>query len=1334
MMFSNVKDAAKRVFGRGSGCSALLRRFGALLLAVCLLAAIPAGAVAAEDAAPTETAAPTEVPAATDTPAPADPADGTVPEGGAGQTDDAATTETVPEPVTVPRNDYVLIGGTERISVDAGDMKGLLSGVTIETQKGETVADGKLFVGEKYKITLAFAEGGAQSAEQFAWNDDGTMTFQLPANFKVEPKADVPLTINIDGEDVTIGTYSVTEDGKLVVTLNEEGRQALSNAADAALNFEMDATVQAAEGDDEGRIKFDDAGEDFDFEVVDQARVEVDKQGKFTENEGGTGGKLEYTVTTTVKRGSVSGLAILDELTPPETSALEVKDVDPEDIKVTLKRLEADGSVTEVELTRDKDYELVEVEDAEHPGKKTFHIQLKEAGEYKTLNEGDALTVAYPYQVEYVNGSTDVFWGNVANDVNVTGKGTVPPPADEPDKVMPEIDIDEHRGSEVEIVVTPPGDGIIFKTQEFSEAEHKLHYTLYTVVPAGNWRPFYIQDDMVVEFGGERYYLPEFKEGGRVSNLQVSTMAVQKNALGGWSDKNGEQRRQTLEELKKGAKDLGAGFRFEDFPSAPTEDKSQLPAGYDPENMEQWVYLYINSGNRLDIIFGFEGGKYGEYDGKWGHWNITDHDTLIITEYDLDMSNDRGKIALQKMGDTSSTLEKEASEVLLAGIKNNANMRFSGYYPGYSVFFNNAERMNKTGVPDKSDNTIEFTVTMNTTDATVNKYFCDVNQDMWDTHLNWNSGWYYNTMQAVFYDVLPDGWDYVKGSLSVTTTHLNGYTQTFFYPEDKTDIPAVLTEDGRAINAPLILFRDDVSGSKNKELFNMLSDTLTQLTFTYKLKATDQWIRDHATDTDSVTVHNHAEIRDKLKKQPHWTADTNVPYLPQHLSKTAQQVGDGSNLLRFTLTVNPGSATLDSETGYLVVTDKSDNLEIQKSTIKVTDAGDHPLTQVTYEEGMKLEDDQWAIMPETESGQFRLMVPDGRALLVTYDALIPELGPDISVSNTAGIEGVVNSSSGFDRIISVDHIVAGGAGSTYTLNFKKVDSTNSAKKLPGAKFKFYIVLDGGSDLTKKANRTVAGKEYSCYSEDGWVFTTDADGLYQIPSDWRLAPGNYYILEEIEAPEGYQKLEEPVLFYFGAANQVDRENHPNARSALPGGTLTVSDPPKPSLRVAKLGRVSSEETSQLEGAKFALYKQAQQEDGSLMEELVREGESKIGDGEEAVVRWDPSGELDLRLNETGTYILRETEAPDGYGRLEEDIVLQVTEDGKIVPKGESLPEGVVFEQNDTAVFKFTVTDPSGYVLPESGGRGTGSLYILGSLFLLSAVLALVCEDRRKKARD
>ena len=364
------------------------------------------------------------------------------------------------------------------------------------------------------------------------------------------------------------------------------------------------------------------------------------------------------------------------------------------------------------------------------------------------------------------------------------------------------------------------------------------------------------------------------------------------------------------------------------------------------------------------------------------------------------------------------------------------------------------------------------------------------------------------------------------------------------------------------IKAPLVLFYNENgtgNNNANHELFNALDVNLAQLRFTYKLKATDEWLREHALDTDSVPIYNHAEIRDKLHEQAHWTADATVPYLPQHLTKEAEQVGE-SNLLKFTLHVNMGGADLDAEKEYLLVNDKSENLEIELNSIQVLDKEGKPLTKITDSSvGDGLGKDQWVLMPSTEKGKFQLMVPDGVPLIIQYNARVPQKG-DVRVSNQASIDGVMSTPSSYERSLQVNEIAGSGSGTLYELTIEKQDSRDSAVKLPGAKFKFYLVSTGELEGTVPVE--VDGTEYDCYSETGWEFTTGEDGTYTISKDmnWLLAPGNYYILVEEEAPEGYDELEEPILFYYGFAEDVDIEAYPGAVSALPDGTLTVTNEP------------------------------------------------------------------------------------------------------------------------------------------------------------------------------
>ncbi len=194
-----------------------------------------------------------------------------------------------------------------------GDMTGLVSDVSIENQKGEIVTDGKLFVGEKYTIHLKFTEGG-MDGNQFAWDENGQMTYQIPKSFRVEPRSNVDLVI--DG--VMIGKYSVDENGRLTIELTEEGKAKLENSNNYTLSFDMDATAQKTEGGNDENVHFGDTGDDFHFVVTDQPQISVEKLSDYHSDTQ----ILEYTVHTTVDHGPIHDVVVIDTLTPPETPGI----------------------------------------------------------------------------------------------------------------------------------------------------------------------------------------------------------------------------------------------------------------------------------------------------------------------------------------------------------------------------------------------------------------------------------------------------------------------------------------------------------------------------------------------------------------------------------------------------------------------------------------------------------------------------------------------------------------------------------------------------------------------------------------------------------------------------------------------------------------------------------------------------------------------------------------------------------------------------------------------------------------------------------------------------
>ncbi len=153
---------------------------------------------------------------------------------------------------------------------------------------------------------------------------------------------------------------------------------------------------------------------------------------------------------------------------------------------------------------------------------------------------------------------------------------------------------------------------------------------------------------------------------------------------------------------------------------------------------------------------------------------------------------------------------------------------------------------------------------------------------------------------------------------------------------------------------------------------------------------------------------------------------------------------------------------------------------------------------------------------------------------------------------------------------------------------------------------------------------------------------------------------------------------------------------------------------------------------LSGARFELYRDADVEDGKpkttasgtaapLAAELVTgaDGTLKLGD------------------LQAGTYWLRETKAPAGYHRLTAMLRLVVGADGVTIdgrPADALDDSGAVIGGEippTQRVYRVTIENPKGAVLPGTGGGGTGIYYVLGAAMLLLALaLAMLKKTQRR----
>lgn len=116
--------------------------------------------------------------------------------------------------------------------------------------------------------------------------------------------------------------------------------------------------------------------------------------------------------------------------------------------------------------------------------------------------------------------------------------------------------------------------------------------------------------------------------------------------------------------------------------------------------------------------------------------------------------------------------------------------------------------------------------------------------------------------------------------------------------------------------------------------------------------------------------------------------------------------------------------------------------------------------------------------------------------------------------------------------------------------------------------------------------------------------------------------------------------------------------------------------------------------------------------------------------------DDNGKLVFTGLKEGEYTITELEAPDGYNKLTDDITLKIAW---------TMPETVSTGEEEciwtyeckigsegwqtlgtTAGVLLTIENQAGAVLPSTGGVGTTLFYIIGSLLMLVAVVALVAK--------
>ena len=150
---------------------------------------------------------------------------------------------------------------------------------------------------------------------------------------------------------------------------------------------------------------------------------------------------------------------------------------------------------------------------------------------------------------------------------------------------------------------------------------------------------------------------------------------------------------------------------------------------------------------------------------------------------------------------------------------------------------------------------------------------------------------------------------------------------------------------------------------------------------------------------------------------------------------------------------------------------------------------------------------------------------------------------------------------------------------------------------------------------------------------------------------------------------------------------------------------------------------------LAGAKFSLYSDADCIDANRINlfEVVDKAETyrkfitgkDVDNKKVTEITTNDSGKFNITGLNSGTYYLKEIEAPKGYNKLKNPIKVVISKEGTIT-----------VDNGTTSVDKVKVQNNTGTILPSTGGNGTSLIYFLGAVLALVSGVVLITKQRMK----
>lgn len=1042
------------------------------------------------------------------------------------------------------------------------DLTTVVKAVNFKTHEGDVLGeDSTVYLGQTYIISMEFAEiNSGDEWIQFKHDEDHHLHYQIPENIYCEPFTDWhPIAAKTeDGTIEDVGRYFINEDGLLIVIFDDDpvtGECFGAKYSNVDFTIEFNATVGDTQSGTSTEVVFND-------EIKVNLNLDTKAEMKVTKTHGTYNGKdntLDYQIKIEATKAVIKDLVVPDDIW---TNHHALRD--------TIVVTDLDGNVLDPQPT---------VSDSTSGATGGFTLSGFPdfaAGEgylinYKSAINDELLSQdsvglwngVYPYGKDAlgnrVPGEAEDWIQVELNKIEKEGQQSVLTGADGEKVPVIEWEIEIKKSDsnlEGTVVVDTLGNGLEYytgqdiKIKQYDQWGNKLGETYLgwdNVDVDGNSMSFALPEGhsfVIVYY--TTYEELQDGEQKRYTNTAKVTINQKEEIAGGEADvvgfipnvrksasgNDGEYVYFTIEADVPGViKDWG-GFLLTDQAAF---------WGYN-ENDEGYLYVenviedlvitaetqsgrvitftpYVPGGpteNTYILVYPAEGNQYHSFniffntssaDSVSSKW-ILDEDSKLTVSYKLPFDS---KTGVNWTGELQG--DKTLEDVLLEkyALSNAAYLNYTNLIQAIdSSTYKYSPSITKKSTVNE-DGTVDYTVT----------FYSSI------PGTEGPLGYLKSAQSIVFTDTFDEKLEYVEGSLSVDC--YSPWSEDIWFN--------TYVFDGSISGNTINVSSTELKHSKTNEtldaqMLSWLRDWMPTYqvycneiaggkhVFTYKLRLKDEYLK--STEENKYVLDNTAELL--------WDDDnTSGPVTDTVVIKTGlldkHAVQENNKLLfdihvnRYALDILKGSETLTIEDTM------THNLSVYWDTIKLYYEDENGnWTDFDSENSIH----KYTVTYDQTANRLTFVLPDELHIRIDYTTLITESGY-VSINNAVKVDGKAQVTDIIDATFKVEQHSGGASGSMHEITLIKQDG-DTDMRLSGVQFHMYGPMGNPDAILPD------GAEWSIVSDNGKTlnyigsYTTGDDGTVNIQTQY-LTIGGPYALVESSPPDGYNKLEKPVYFYF-----------------------------------------------------------------------------------------------------------------------------------------------------------------------------------------------------------